>query len=142
MALALFSTVSPEQRERAFQHAEKALALDPTVPQFVVTHVLTDLSQWKIEADGTAHLSPHAAERLLAVRHHLLELSGNAKKLGKLLNSIERNDADPDFPFVFPDYKKIIKKPSLALTRPPDEDFDVAQRSLIDRISGLREKAQ
>ncbi len=139
LAVALI-VARPEQHELAYQHAAKALALDPNEPQFTFTHVLTDRAQWKIEADGTTRMSAFAAERLLAVRHHLLELSGNAKKLGKLLNSIEKNDADPEFPFVFADYKKLMKKHSLMLTRPPEEDFDVAQRSLVEKIFTLRKK--
>ena len=139
MAVALI-VARPEQHELAYQHAAQALALDPSVPQFVVTHVLTDRAQWKLEADGTARMTTYAAERLLAIRHHLIDTSGNAKKLGRLLYLIEKSDADPDFPFIFYDYKKLMKKASLLLTRPLEEDFDVAQRSLVDRIFNLRKK--
>lgn len=136
LAVALI-VARPEQHEHAYQHAARALALDPTVPQFVVTYVLTDSAQWKIEADGTARISAFAAERLLAVRHQLRDMSRNAKKLAKLLDTIREDGVDPDFPFVFDDYKKLMKRPSLALARPPEEDFDIAQRKLVERIRAL-----
>ena len=111
LAVALL-VARPEQHKLAFQYAERALALDPTVPQFVVTHVLTDRPQWKIEANGTARMSTYALKRLLAIRHHLIDMFGNAKKLGKLLYSIEKRDDDPEFPFVLIEYMKLMKKPS------------------------------
>lgn len=141
LALALF-VVWPEQREHAAQHAEKALTLAPNVPQFIVTHVLTNRSLWKFEADGTARMNSLAAERLLAVRHHLRDMSGNASQLGKLLYSIIRDDDDPDYPFVFTEYYTLLKNPRRALTRPNDEDFDFAQRAMVDNIYAQRQLLQ
>ncbi len=141
LALALF-TVDPDQHEIAFQHAERAVALAPDKPQFVVTYVLTNRSQWKIEADGTARLTRAAALRLNEAMAELLDMSGNAKKLGKLLRSVEETGGDPDFPFVFADYKTLTEKPSLALTRPDTDEFNVAQKAIEEKIFALRQKLE
>jgi hypothetical protein len=139
MALALF-TANPDKHAVAFKHTTEALAMAPNTPQFVVTHVLTDRSQWKVEDDGTARLTQDAALRLMGVRERLLIMSGNAKKLGRILNSIEETGGDPNFPFVLADYKKLVRKPSLALTRPAKDDFDVAQWAIEKRIRELKAK--
>ena len=139
LALALF-VGQPDQLERAHAYAKNAVALAPNVPQFIFTRVLTDGTQWKIEADGTARLTREAAESLIDVAEALLDMSGNAEKLGKLLRSIEQSGSDVAFPYVFGGYKKLLKKPSLALTRPSDREFDVAQKALVDKIFNLRKK--
>ena len=139
LALALF-TAHPEEHEAALQHAKKAMALKPKVPQFVVTYILTDRSQWKVEADGTARLTRTAALQLAEVTEKLLDMSGNAKKLGRLLDSLEETGGDPDFPFVLVDYKKLIAKPSLVLTRPDADEFAIAQKAIVERISNLKKK--
>ena len=139
LALALF-VGQPNQRDKAFMYASQAAALAPDVPQFLVTKVLTDGNQWKIESDGTARLTSEAAGILIDMADRLLDMSGNAKKLGKLLRSIKMSEGDPTFPYVFGQYKKLLKKPSLALTRPKDNEFDVAQKSLVDKIFNLKKK--
>jgi len=139
LAIALF-VGAPDQRDQAHAYASKAAELEPRVPQFIVTKVLTDASQWKIESDGTARLTREAAAILSEAAEDLLDMSGNAKKLGKLLESIEESGGDANFPFVFGKYKKFLKKPSLALTRPSDKEFDVAQKALVDKIFNLRKK--
>ena len=139
LALALF-VGAPDQQDQAHVYASKAAEMAPNVPQFIVTKVLTDSSQWKIAADGTARLTREAAAILSEAAEELLDMSGNAKKLGKILNSIEETGGDADFPFVFGNYKKFLKKPSLALTRPSDKEFDVAQKALVDKIFNLRKK--
>ena len=139
LALALF-VGKPDQRDKAFMYASQAAALAPEVPQFLFTKVLTDGSQWKIESDGTARLTSEAAAILIDVADRLLDMSGNAKKLGKLLRSVKKSEGDPAFPYVFGNYKKLLKKPSLALTRPKDKEFDVAQKSLVEKIFNLKKK--
>ena len=67
-------------------------------------------------------------------------MSGNAKKLGKVLRSIEETGGDPDFPFVFADYEKFMKKPSLALTRPKSDEFSIAQKAIEEKVAALRNK--
>ena len=127
---------------RSSGYAWNAIALEPDVPQFIVTHVLTDSSLWKIEGDGTARMNFTAAERLLAVRHHLRDMSGHARKLGQLLYTIIRDDDDPDYPFVLTDYHKFLKNPRMALTRPDEGDFDIAQNNLVEKIRALRKKLE
>ena len=139
LALALFIS-EPDQLDQAHVYASRAAEMAPKVPQFIVTKVLTDSSLWKIESDGTARLTREAAAILSKVAEELLDMSGNAKKLGKILGSIEESGGDADFPFIFVKYKKFLKKPSLALTRPSEKEFDVAQKALIDKIINLRKK--
>ena len=138
LALAVFIG-QPDQREKAHAYAKRALELAPNVPQFAVTEVLTDGSQWKIES-GKARLTREAAETLMKAKEILLDMKGNAKKLGKLLRSIKEKGGDPAFPFVFGKYKKLLKKPSLALTRPREKEFDIAQKALVEKIANLRKK--
>ncbi len=139
LALALF-VGQPDQRDNAHVYATNAVKLAPRVPQFIVTKVLTDGTQWKIEDDGTARLTREAAETLIKVADKLLDMSRNAKKLGKILRSIEETGDDPAFPFVFGDYKKFLRKPTIALTRPSDKEFDIAQKALVDKIFNLKKK--
>lgn len=139
LALALF-TAHPEEHKAALQHAIKAVELEPKVPQFIVTYVLTDRSQWKVEADGTARLSRAAALPLAEATEKLLDMSGNAKKLGRILDSLEETGGDPDFPFVLGDYKKLVQKPSLALTRPDADAFAIAQKAIVERIANLKKR--
>jgi hypothetical protein len=139
LALALF-TALPNEHAWAFQHATEAITIAPNVPQFVVTHVLTDNAQWSVAGDGTARIKRDAARRLLAARSELLRMSGNAKRLGKLLESIEESTGNHTYPLIFADYAKLIKNPALAITRPADDEFDVAQRAIEERICELKQK--
>jgi hypothetical protein len=139
LALALISA-NHDEHEAAFQHAEEAVILATNVPQFMVTYVYTDRSQWKIELDGTARLTRVAASWLQTAGDKLMDMSGNAKKLGRLLGSLVEDDGDPDFPFVLEDYKKLVRKPSLALTRPDRDEFAIAQKAIVERIAELKRK--
>ncbi len=141
LAIALLVT-NPANHASAFQHAEKAVALAPDVPQFVVTYVLTDRSQWKIEVDGTVRLTRAAALALIEARVRLLNMSDQATRLETLLRSIRETGSDTNFPFVFADYAKLMKKPHLALTRPESGRFCAADRAIYERISALRQKLE
>ena len=56
LALALIAS-DPNSFDTALGHAKRAVELAPDVPQFVVTYILTDRSQWKFGPDGKAYLT-------------------------------------------------------------------------------------
>jgi len=126
LALALFAT-DPSKHAIAHAHAKKAVEMAPDVPQFAYTLVLTDAKQWKIAGDGTARLTREAAKILLEVSKKLKKGKSNEKKLGKILAKIEESGGDPSFPYVLPNYKKLIKSPKLAFTRPSEAECRAAR---------------
>jgi len=139
LALALF-TADREEHALAFAHAERAVELAPDVPQFVVTHVFTDSRQWMIEANGTARLTRAAALRLSTASESLLEMRSNARTLGKILATLEETGENPDFPFVLPDYAKLLAEPRLAFTRPAEKAFAQAQKVIAEQLAEMRKE--
>ncbi len=117
LALAIF-TARPDQHHLAFVHAMRAVALDPNVPQFVVTHVLTDRRNWLIEADGTARLTRVAALMLRAAATVLETADEHGRDLGQILVTIEASQSNPDFPYLLPGYATLVANPRLAFTQP------------------------
>ena len=134
LALALMAA-DPGNHKTAFEHARMAVALAPQVPQFAVTYVFTDRDQWKIEANGTARLTRTAALWLQVAGDELVHMPGNARRLGRLLESLEETGDDPAFPFVLEDYEELRRKPSLALTRPLNEEYALAQKAIVEWIT-------
>ncbi len=139
LALALF-TADRDEHALAFAHAERAVELAPDVPQFVVTHVFTDSRQWMIEANGTARLTRAAALRLSIASESLLEMRSNARTLGKMLATLEETGENPDFPFVLPDYAKLLAEPRLAFTRPAEKAFAQAQKVIAEQIAEMHKE--
>ncbi|MCH9020620.1 MAG: hypothetical protein IIA73_09685, partial [Proteobacteria bacterium] len=139
LAVALLA-LNPAEPEVAFEHAKRAVAIDPDVPQFVVVHVLTDVRKTKIGKDRVARLTRAAARELSEAAGKLSGMKGNAKRLGKLLKEIKETGADPDFPFEFKGMKNIFKRPNAVLTHPDKGSFTVAQRVLEQKIRSRRQK--
>ncbi len=141
LAIALF-VIDPGDTSAAFKHAGIAIALEPAVHQFVVTHVLTDVSKTKVGKDKIARLTRVAAQELSEAAGRLRKMSGNAKRLGKLLKKIEETGADPEYPFEFKDFKKLVKRPNIVLTRPAETKFAAAQEAIEEKVVALREKLE
>ena len=140
LALALFSSNPSDDQGLALEHARRAVALAPGVPQFVVTSILTDRRQWRIDPDGTARLT-HAALKLTQAASELARMKGkNAKKLARILGVLKKTGADPNYPFEMDDYAKLVANSRLALTRPDRNAFGRAQESLVEKVLELRKK--
>ncbi len=135
LALAIF-TANPGRHRLAFAHAERAVELAPDVPQFVVTYVLTDRRNWRLESDGTARLTRTAVRKLRAAASKLVKLRSNARTLGALLATFEETGEDAEFPFVFHGYAQLVANPRLAFTRPSERSFASAQQALAKAING------
>ena len=137
LALAIF-TASPGEHRRAFEHATRAVALAPDVPQFVVTRVLTDRRNWLIEADGTARLTRGAALMMRAAATALMTGGERERDLGRLLATTEAPQANSDFPFVLPGYAALVANPKLAFTRPNKSSFVTAQKAIARNVAAIR----
>ena len=140
LALALFSSDASDDQGLALEHARRAVSLAPGVPQFVVTAILTDRRQWRIDPDGTTRLT-HAALKLAQAASELARMKGkSAKKLARILGVLRKTGTDPNYPFEMDHYAKLVANPKLALTRPKRDAFGRAQESLVEKIRELRKK--
>jgi len=134
LALAIF-TATPGRHRLAFSHAGRAVALAPDVPQFVVTYVLTDRRNWRLESDGTARLTRTAVRKLRAAASKLVKLRSNARALGALLATVEETGEDAEFPFVLHGYAQLVANPRLAFTRPSERSFASAQQAIAKAVN-------
>ena len=134
LALAIF-TATPGRHRLAFEHAGRAVELAPDVPQFVVTYVLTDRRNWRLESDGTARLTRAAVRKLRAAASKLVKLRSNARTLGALLATLEETGENAEFPFVLHGYAQLVANPRLAFTRPSERSFASAQQAIAKAIN-------
>ena len=134
LALAIF-TATPGRHRLAFAHAGRAVELAPDVPQFVVTYVLTDRRNWRLENDGTAHLTRAAVRKLRAAASKLVKLRSNARTLGALLATFEETGEDAGFPFVLRGYAQLVANPRLVFTRPSERSFASAQQAIAKAVN-------
>ncbi len=134
LALAIF-TATPGRHRLAFAHAGRAVELAPDVPQFVVTYVLTDRRNWRLESDGTARLTRAAVRKLSAAASELVKLRSNARTLGALLATFEETGENAEFPFVLHGYAQLVANPRLAFTRPSKRSFALAQQAIAKKVN-------
>ncbi len=105
------------------------------MPQFVVTYVLTDRRNWRLESDGTARLTRAAVRKLSTAGSELVKLRSNARILGALLATFEETGDNAEFPFVLHGYAQLVANPRLAFTRPSERSFASAQQAIAQKVN-------